>query len=191
VTSDRSLLLTLLHNYHPTEQEEQMHRELVLSFVQEEELCFERSLEKGHITASAWIVNKANTHALLMHHRKLHLWCQLGGHCDGDHDVLRVALREAKEESGICHIEPLLLGIFDVDVHAIPPYQNIPEHKHYDIRFLLQVQSNETGQKNEESEALLWVDKETSSLPTTETSILRLHAKWKKLFPPTTTSPTL
>jgi len=53
--------------------------------------------QSGHITASAWVVDRAGTMALLTHHRKLGRWLQLGGHADGDPDVRRVALREAME----------------------------------------------------------------------------------------------
>src|SRR5215510_11521790 len=82
--------------------------------------CFERSLQIGHVTGSAWIVDLDRTHALLTHHRKLNKWLQLGGHADGDPDILRVALREAREESNLDAIRPVSENIFDVDIHVIP-----------------------------------------------------------------------
>lgn len=174
----RALLLSLLADYQPKTEDELQDLHQTRIFVQEEESCFERSLEKGHITASAWLVNRENTHALLMLHAKLNLWCQLGGHCDGNGDVLFVAVKEAQEESGISHIIPVSNQIFDISIHPIPFYKGIPAHLHYDIRFLLQVQSEEVVKQNEESQALLWVSKSPSELPSQESSLLRLHRKW-------------
>lgn len=69
-----------------------------LEFVRSESECFERSLAKGHITGSAWVVNGDGTEGLLTHHRKLDCWLQLGGHADGESDVLVVAIKEAEDK---------------------------------------------------------------------------------------------
>src|SRR5437667_133885 len=103
----RSILLSLLNNYYPTAPEELEAKKRIIEFVQQHEDCFQRSLDIGHITGSAWLLNRDGTKALLLHHAKLDKWLQLGGHCDGDHDVLRVAIREAQEESGIGNIVPV------------------------------------------------------------------------------------
>src|SRR5579871_4499535 len=138
----RKQLISLLENYVPTIQEASYQKK-ILFFINQYPDCFERSLKVGHITASAWLLNKDNSKALLMHHKKLGIWVQPGGHCDGNPDVLSVALKEAQEESGIQAIEPLSLSIFDIDIHAIPAIKTEPAHYHYDIRFLLHTTSNE------------------------------------------------
>jgi hypothetical protein len=56
---------------------------------------------------------------------------------DGDLDLLAVALREAREESGLSGIEPVTREIYDVDIHEIPPFKDVPSHYHFDVRFLL------------------------------------------------------
>src|SRR5580692_8424636 len=63
--------------------------------------CFHRHGLPGHFTGSALVVGADGGRALLHHHRFLDRWLQFGGHCDGDENVLRVAAREAEEESGI------------------------------------------------------------------------------------------
>lgn len=173
----RNQLLTLLHDYIPTRDEEQA-KEVMLTFINQYENCFERTLEIGHITASCWLLNKEHTQALLMHHKKLNRWLQLGGHCDGDSDVLRVALKEAQEESGIIGIEPIHDSIFDLDIHLIPETKKEKAHYHYDVRFLLHVVSDEQIMKNEESNDLRWIDKNRSLIPTDEPTIHRLFNKW-------------
>jgi 8-oxo-dGTP pyrophosphatase MutT (NUDIX family) len=92
---------------------------------------------------------------LLMHHRKLDRWLQPGGHADGDADLARVALREAREETGLSdlHLEG---GIFDLDRHRIPARANEPGHWHYDVRYLVRAGANESFVVNAESHALAW-----------------------------------
>lgn len=170
-------LYQLLMSYQASE-EEQAYKERILAFLTTYENAFERFLDIGHITASAWLINKNNTHALLMHHRKLNIWVQVGGHCDGDTDALSVAIKEAQEESGIMNIKPVSSEIFDIDVHLIPENKKEKAHYHYDIRFLLQVMSDENFIANEESHALVWIDKNRDTLPTQERSVIRMFEKW-------------
>jgi 8-oxo-dGTP pyrophosphatase MutT (NUDIX family) len=174
----RNLLLNLLENYQPVDPNEIEARARMLGFVKTNPNCFDRELLQGHITASAWLLNKDQTKALLLHHAKLNVWCQLGGHCDGDSNVLQVAIKEAQEESGINGIEPLSTDIFDIDIHAIPEYNNIPAHYHYDVRFLLQVQSDEKVIGNNESKDIRWFALD-SQLPTNAESIHRMFRKWQ------------
>lgn len=176
----RNQLFELLANYDPT-SEEQGYKDRMIEFLQQHEDAFERSLSIGHFTASAWLVSNDGTQALLMHHAKLNLWVQLGGHCDGQTDILAVAIKEAQEESGILGIEPMSIEIFDIDIHTIPASSKEPEHEHFDVRFILQVVSDEDFVKNSESKELRWVGLDKAELPTQERSVTRIFDKWKTL----------
>src|SRR3984957_6245094 len=145
---NRNILLSKLHHYFPESEIEQKFKAQIISFIESHENCFERSLEIGHITASAWLLNKDNSKALLMHHAKLDKWFQLGGHCDGNPDVLAVAIKEAQEESGINNICAVNQNIFDIDVHLIPANHKEKKHFNYDIRFLLQVHGDQKITQN-------------------------------------------
>ena len=112
----RELVKALLQAYDSLYPEEITAKQTILTFVDTYEDCFERSLEVGHITGSCWLLNKNRSKSLLLHHAKLDKWLQLGGHCDGDPDVLAVAIKEAQEESGILGIVPVHPNIFDIDV---------------------------------------------------------------------------
>ena len=171
----------MLESYLPSSKEEKDYKERMLDFILENENCFERSLDKGHITASAWLVNSDESHALLMLHTKLGLWVQLGGHCDGDFDPLKVAIKEAKEESGINKIIPIQDKIFDIDIHLIPESKNEKAHYHYDVRFLLKIESSEEIKSNRESKELRWIRKNPKELPTKELSVTRMFDKWVRL----------
>jgi 8-oxo-dGTP pyrophosphatase MutT (NUDIX family) len=174
----RDRIIKLLEEYLPATAEERIFKEETISFIKKHENCFERSLKIGHITASALLLNKDKTKALLMHHTKLDKWLQLGGHCDGNPNALEVALKEAREESGIKGIAPVSDKIFDLDIHLIPKNSREDEHYHYDIRFLLYVTSDEEIIQNHEAKELRWIGACKDETPTTNPSVLRMLAKW-------------
>ena len=122
-------------------------------------------------------VDRDRSRALLTHHFKLERWLQLGGHADGDTDILRVALREAREESGVNDIKPVSEAVFDVDVHPIPARGTEPRHLHYDVRFLLEADPTTPLVISSESKDLAWVSFEEITNLTTERSIARMVAK--------------
>ena len=153
----RNKLLTLLKNHNPTDPQEVIFTEQITKFVQENPDCFERSLLIGHVTGSAWIVDKSRQFTLLTHHRKLDKWFQTGGHCDGDSDVLNVALKEAQEETGLSDVQMLSPEIFDIDIHEIPERKGVPAHLHYDVRFLFEADINEKFTVSSESTDLAWI----------------------------------
>lgn len=175
----RKNLLQLLEKYEPSVDEIKFKSEII-NFINKYPNCFERSLDVGHITASALLINKEGSKALLMHHSKLNKWFQLGGHCDGNPETLEVAIKESQEESGILSIEPVFTEIFDIDIHLIPDTPKEKAHFHYDIRFLLQVKSDEQVIQNKESKELRWISKD-ELLPTDNASVIRMFNKWKKL----------
>ncbi|MCH7701301.1 MAG: NUDIX hydrolase [Planctomycetes bacterium] len=174
----RQNLLAKLNAYTPTTEGESRAHGRMVEFVAAHPNCFERRLAVGHITGSAWLLDATGTKALLTHHRKLGKWLQLGGHADGDPDVLAVAVREATEESGLTDIRPLSGDIFDVDVHRIPAHGDTPAHDHYDIRFLLQATSDDPIRISDESIDLRWFTHAEVPLLDTDDSVLRMNRKW-------------
>lgn len=174
--SDREGLLKLLGAYALSWPNE--HAPAILdSFVRRQPDCFERScFMDGHVTGSAWIVCPRRRRVLLTHHRKLHKWLQLGGHSDGDSNTLRVAKREAEEESGLM-VKAIDERVFDIDIHTIPARGVEPEHKHYDIRFLFEADDSAPLTVSDESIDLRWLAIEDLSSLTSEESVLRMARK--------------
>ena len=170
-------LLTLLQNYQTQDLNEAKMVQETITFVKETSNCFERTLLIGHITGSAWILDNTRTSALLIHHKKLNQWFQPGGHCDGETDVLQVALKEAQEETGLANIKVVSEQIFDVDIHLIPERKGIPAHNHYDIRFLLEADKNEPLQISEESNDLAWISLAEMNQYNDSESIMRMVKK--------------
>ncbi len=151
---------------------------LFQTLLEDAEHAYRRERLAGHYTASAWVVSGDGMRTLLTHHRKLDLWLQLGGHADGERNLTVAALKEAEEESGLCGllIEP---GIFDLDRHWIPEHKGVPAHWHYDVRFVVRADADETYVVSDESHDLAW--REIAALavdPQADASVRRMAGKW-------------
>ncbi|OOG75254.1 NUDIX hydrolase [Algoriphagus sp. A40] len=153
---DRITLRNQLEIYRTPYEEES---EFIADFAEltHDPLAYKRERLEGHFTASAWIVNQRRTHTLLTLHRKLGRWLQLGGHADGNEDLLEVALNEASEESGLTSLKLVDLTIFDLDKHIIPQRPHVQEHFHYDVRYLFEADINEPLVMSDESISLAWI----------------------------------
>jgi len=176
----RQPLLQLLDAYEADHPSEQATITRVRQLVHAHPDCFERTCLPGHITGSAWIVSAEGTHVLLTHHRKLDRWLQLGGHADGQSDILAVAIREAQEESGMQEFTTVGASPLDIDVHLIPARGNEPAHWHHDIRFLLIAGSGQELCISDESHDLQWIDRARLGEFTQEESLLRLERKTRQ-----------
>lgn len=173
----RETLLAELGSYRPADARETGMRDRLAAFVAAQADAFERALAVGHVTASAWIVDPSRSCTLLTHHRKLGKWLQLGGHVDGDPDVRRAALREAREESGLRSLRFASDAIYDIDVHPIPARPGEPAHDHYDVRFALEADPAEPLVRNHESKELAWVRLDALAAYGVDESVLRLARK--------------
>ncbi|MDX1604963.1 MAG: NUDIX hydrolase [Candidatus Competibacterales bacterium] len=175
----RRALRALLADYCRRHPEEGALTGRFIDFVEAHPDCFHRELAVGHVTGSAWLVDRSGERVLLTHHRKLDIWVQLGGHADGCPDLLAVALAEAREESGLEAIAPVSAAVFDLDIHRIPARGCEPAHDHYDVRFALQVTGPEDFRVGAESHDLAWVPVTQLETYTREASMRRMAAKWR------------
>ena len=145
-------------------------------------IALTRASLTGHLTVSCLLWDPGGERVLLHHHKKLDLWLQFGGHCDGDGDLGRVARRELIEESGIA---PDLLSAapVDFDVHQIPdrppPRPGAPAepaHLHLDVRFTAIAPGGASAQRSEESHALAWLTPAEARARGADGSLRRLMA---------------
>lgn len=179
----RQQLLQLLARYETPYLEEAAMVERTRRFILQHENCFDRSLEPGHVTASTWVVNPTRSHVLMLHHRKLGLWLQLGGHADGETDIVSVALKETAEESGVdaSQIKLLSEDIFDVDVHTIYASEHDPRHQHFDPRFLVEIDDRIPLPGSDEAHEVRWVPLEQVLRFNNARSLYRLVQKTRRL----------
>ncbi len=192
----RTQLRGLLDRHRPADDAEARDLERIRAFVDEHDDPWDRALAPGHLTGAAFVID-GDGRLLLTHHRKLDLWLQLGGHAEEERRASEVALREAREESGLTDLAfhpalrdvelgPLLL---DVDVHGIPARGAEPAHDHLDLRFLLVTGSPEAIELQvEESHDLAWVDLDEARRRC-DAGIRRAADKIAALTKPVTTAP--
>ena len=171
---DTGVARRLLDEYAPRSEEQDETRQRMLAFIDEHPSdAHSRSCLPGHLTASVLLVDATEERALLTFHRKLERWLQLGGHCDGDANLIAAAVREAQEESGIDRIQIDPTPI-DLDIHVIPARKSEPEHLHLDTRFVARADSGTREVCSEESLDLRWFTPRELETIETDDSVRRL-----------------
>ena len=170
-------LYKALNEYKTQNANEAESLSKIKDFLNSDSNCFTRTNLKGHITASALVIDN-NYNVLLNHHKFLDKWLAFGGHSDGDSNSLNVAKREVIEESGILEFDELSGKIFDVDVHLIPENKTKgePAHYHYDIRFLF-IAKDRNFKISNESKELKWVTIQQAKQLVNDPGIIRMLDK--------------
>lgn len=137
--------------------------------------------EAGHVTGSALVIDPGGGRVLLNHHKKFDRWMQFGGHAEDELEPWRVALREAREETGLNDLRFVPAADapapFDVDVHAIPARDARPEHYHLDLRYLLATGEPGAAQATDESHAIRWLSFDEALAMPLEANVHRMIRK--------------
>ena len=106
-----------------------------------------RENQIAHLTASGFVVNADGTKVLMAHHNLYRVWAWTGGHADGEADLLSVALREAREETGAEHIKPLSPAIASLDILPVWGHVKrgawVPSHQHLNVTYLLTAEESD------------------------------------------------
>ena len=105
-------LIDQIEKYKPYNEQEEKDKILILDWIRNNKNAFLRENTVAHMTASAWVVNKERNRVLMVYHNIYNSWSWLGGHADGETDLLSVAVREVKEEAGISNVHPVSEEIF-------------------------------------------------------------------------------
>lgn len=177
----RASLHADLDRYEPLDAVEALHRARMLALVAADGDPFTGTrYEPGHFTASAFVISPAGGQVLLIHHKKLGLWLQPGGHVEPhDATVLDAARREVLEEVGIGELALDHEGLFDLDIHTIPARRDTPAHEHFDVRFLLRAPTPAFAASDEVLNAR-WVPIGEIERSGTDDSVLRAIRKLRR-----------
>lgn len=158
-------LLEELEKYEPYNEQEEKDRQLILHLLRTNEDLYTRENTTAHLTASAWVASKDHKKVLMAYHNLYDSWAWLGGHCDGERDLLNTALKEVKEESGLKHVRPYSTEIFSLEVLTVDGHvkkgQYVSSHLHLNITYLLEAdESDDIHNKPDENRAVAWFEPE-------------------------------
>ncbi len=147
--------------YQPYNEQEEKDKALLLRCLEKEDNLFTRDNDLVHLTASCWITNKSMDKVLMCYHKIYDSWSWLGGHADGEEDLLKVALKEAKEESGLENIKPYDGKIFSLESLTVDGHIKrgvyVSSHIHLNVTYLLVADEEEELKiKEDENSGLRW-----------------------------------
>ncbi|MDD2957563.1 MAG: NUDIX hydrolase [Lachnospiraceae bacterium] len=163
----REKLMKEIANYIPVNEQEAADKAVLLQMLRTQEDIFERTNLIAHMTASAWVVNSEHTKVLMVYHNIYHSWSWLGGHADGEMDLLAVAIREVQEESGIRDVKPVTAEIFSLETLTVDGHEKrgkyVPSHLHLNVTYLLEADDTvQTQIKADENSGVAWFGLEES-----------------------------
>lgn len=169
----RQELMEQIANYIPYNEQEERDQNLILNWIEEQENAFSRENKMAHMTASAWVVNPERSKVLMVYHNIYDSWSWLGGHADGETDLLSVALREVKEEAGISKVRPVSEDIFSLESLTVDGHVKkgtyVSSHLHLNVTYLLEADPEETlSVKADENSGVAWFSPEEALERSTE-----------------------
>ena len=170
---NRQELMETIKAYQPFNEQEEMDKALILNRIETQENAFSRDNTVAHMTASAWVVNKDRSKVLMVYHNIYHSWSWLGGHADGETDLLAVAIREVKEEAGISSVRPVSEEIFSLESLTVDGHVKrgsyVSSHLHLNVTYLLEADSEEhVSVKEDENSGVAWFSPEEALKKSTE-----------------------
>ncbi len=157
-----NILKENLEKYVPYNEQEEADKEVMLSYINNFDNVLTRENQYGHFTSSAFVLNKERTKILMAYHKIYDSWAWVGGHSDGDTDLLHVAMKEAKEETGIKNVTTISENIYSLEIIVVNGHEKrgkyVASHVHLNATYLLEANENEEIHiKEDENSGVKWV----------------------------------
>lgn len=151
-----------IEKFMPYNEQEKVDKRIMLKFIEDFDDVLTRENEYAHFTSSAFVLNKDRSKILMTYHNIYNSWTWVGGHSDGDEDLLYVAMKEAKEETGIKNVAPILQDIYSLEATCVNGHEKrgkyVASHIHMNVTYLLEADENETlSIKEDENKGVSWV----------------------------------
>lgn len=172
-----------IEKFNPYNEQEEVDRRIMLNYINDFDDVLTRQNEYGHFTSSAFVMNKERTKILMVYHKIYNSWAWTGGHSDGDSDLLYVAMKEAKEETGIKNVSPISKDIYSLEILRVNGHEKrgkyVGSHLHLNVTYLLEADEREEVHiKEDENNGVKWVPIDKILEVTSETWIRdRVYAK--------------
>lgn len=175
--------------YVPQNEQEERDKQLILDFMQKYDDAFLRTNRIGHMTASAWVTNRQRTKVLMVYHNIYNSWSWCGGHADGEQDLLQVAMKECREETGLKNVRPVSEDIFSLECLTVDGHEKrgayVSSHLHLNVTYLLEADESEplTVCEGENSGVRWFLPEEALKASTEPWFVSRIYRKLnKKMF---------
>jgi len=112
--------ITQIDAFQPRTDSERSDKQIILDTINliGDAILYRKS-QLAHMTSSGFILNPSMTKTLMVHHNIYQTWARSGGHADGDRDLIEIAIKEAKEETGIKTINPLIEDMLSLDILTV------------------------------------------------------------------------
>lgn len=167
-----------IENYKPYNEQEEKDKEVMLKYINTFDDVLTRNNEFGHFTASSWVVNKERTKVIMIYHNIYKSWAWTGGHADGEEDLLKVAIKELKEETGVQNVKILKDDIFSLEIVPVAGHikrgKYVSTHVHLNLTYLLEVDEKEMLKiKEDENSGVKWVELDDVEKESTEKWVIK------------------
>ncbi|ADL53265.1 NUDIX hydrolase [Clostridium cellulovorans] len=172
-----------IESYKPYNEQEKIDKEIILRCIEKFPDILTRDNQIAHITSSAFIVNKTKEKVLMIYHNIYDSWSWTGGHADGEEDLLAVATREAKEETGIKDIKLLSSGIFSLDILTVISHikrgKYVAPHLHLSVSYLMEADDKqELFIKEDENSGVKWINTNEVNTYSNEPHMQKVYSKF-------------
>jgi 8-oxo-dGTP pyrophosphatase MutT (NUDIX family) len=154
--------LTAITAFKPGSAQEQADQLTFLRFINNNPDVLLRENKIAHLTSSALIFNASQDKLLMIYHNIYQSWSWTGGHADGEADLLQVAIREAKEETGLNTVKAMSDEIISLDILPVFGHlknkKPVSAHLHLSVAYLLSASEDEPLTiKPDENSGVRWI----------------------------------
>ena len=128
-----------VQNYIPYNEQDEKDKALILQQLSAENILTRKN-HLAHLTVSAWIVSPDYQKVLMAYHNIYQSYAWLGGHLDGNADIVSVIKKEIQEESGLSEFQLIENQLFSLEVLTVDGHvkngEYVSSHLHLNLTFL-------------------------------------------------------
>ena len=170
-------------NFKPSCEQEENDKKLIVGLVKEhgDKLLYRES-ELFHITSSSLTMNKTLDKVLMVHHNIYNSWSWIGGHADGETDLLSVAMREIQEETGVSNVRPAQENAISLDILTTNAHKkkgkHVSSHLHLNVSYYIIADEKEGLRiKPDENSGVKWIPVDELEQYVTEPDMMLIYKK--------------
>ena len=148
--------------FQPSCDQEESDQKVILAYIEQFDNILTRENTFAHLSSSGFIINESCTKTLMIYHNIYRNWGWTGGHTDGESDLPLVAIKEAKEETGLKQVRLLSQEIASLDILPVPGHYKhgkyLSAHMHLSVAYVLVADETDAIQMNQaENSGVQWI----------------------------------